>query len=55
MATYKVATDRLAGYEVGDTISAKDVSESTLAKLVASGAVVKQTQSKKTETISEEE
>lgn len=54
MATYKVATDRLAGHEVGDTISDKDVSESTLAKLVASGAVVKQTQSKKTETPEEE-
>ena len=53
MATYKVVTDRLEGYEVGDTFSDKDSTERQIAKLLASGAIVKQTTSKKTENTEE--
>lgn len=52
MATYKVVTDNLEGYEAGDTFTDKDSSERQIAKLLASGAIVKHT-NKKTETTEE--
>lgn len=54
MASYKVATDRLDGHKVGDVISDKDVSARQIAKLLASGAIVKHTESKKKDEVQEE-
>lgn len=53
MATYKVATDKLDGYQIGDTFNDKDADARQVAKLLASGAIVKQTTPKKTETTEE--
>jgi hypothetical protein len=46
---YKVAADNLAGHKVGDTLDTTDLTDNQIAKLLASGAIIKHTQSKKTE------
>ena len=50
MTTYKVNTDNLDGYDAGDTFTDKDADARHIAKLLASGAIVKHTTPKKTET-----
>lgn len=52
MATYKVATEKLDGYQIGDTFNDKEADPRHVAKLLASGAIVKQT-TKKPETTEE--
>lgn len=49
MATYKVTTDNLDGYQAGDTFTDKDADARQIAKLLASGAIVKHTNPKKTD------
>lgn len=49
MATYKVTTDRLDGYQVGDTITDKDADPKMIHKLLVSGAIIKHTPTKKSE------
>ena len=48
MASYKVITDNLDGYEAGDTFTDKDADARQIAKQLVSGAIVKHTTNKKT-------